>query len=169
MGRNGFYDGENFLKSMDLLKAMTAVRDNTVLDKTDPASVQQRIEDYFSLCTDCGTRPLVSGFATMLGLRRKELLFVVSGQKKIGFSEEAVDVIKYYYSLLEVSWDHAMNNGGIDKVCGIFLGKNNFGYADQQEIVHVDNRMDGAVLSLEDLSREVANLPPVEKKQLEEG
>ena len=95
MGRNGFYDGENFLKSMDLLKAMTAVRDNTVLDKTDPASVQQGIEDYFSLCTDCGTRPLVSRCAAVRGLRRVGLLFVVSGQKKNGFSEEGVDGIKY--------------------------------------------------------------------------
>ncbi|MDO5549295.1 MAG: hypothetical protein Q4F79_12525 [Eubacteriales bacterium] len=161
-GRNGTYDSEAFLKSFDLLRDMTNLKDAGTMDKTDPQSVQQRIEDYFQICIQNGTRPLVSGFATMLGLRRKELLQVLAGQKNMGFAAEAIDVVQYYYNLLEVSWDYAMNNGGIDRVCGIFLGKNNFGYADQQEVIHVDNRASTPALSMDELAKQIASLPPKE-------
>ena len=38
-------------------------------------------------------------------------------------------------NILEELWEDYMQNGKINPVSGIFLGKNHFGYADKQEIV----------------------------------
>ena len=36
---------------------------------------------------------------------------------------------------MEILWENYMQNGKINPVSGIFLGKNNFGYVDKQEHV----------------------------------
>ena len=41
--------------------------------------------------------------------------------------------------MLEALWEDYMQNGKINPVSGIFLGKNNFGYLDKQEYVVTPN------------------------------
>ena len=46
---------------------------------------------------------------------------------------------------MEILWENYMQNGKINPVSGIFLGKNNFGYQDKTEYVvtpHVNNESD---------------------------
>ena len=40
---------------------------------------------------------------------------------------------------MEDLWENYMQNGKINPVSGIFLGKNNFGYQDKQEMVLTPN------------------------------
>ena len=40
---------------------------------------------------------------------------------------------------MELLWENYMQNGKINPVSGIFLGKNNFGYQDKQEMVLTPN------------------------------
>ena len=40
---------------------------------------------------------------------------------------------------MEILWENYMQNGKINPVSGIFLGKNNFGYQDKQEMVLTPN------------------------------
>ena len=51
-----------------------------------------------------------------------------------------------------------MLNGKINPVSGIFLGKNNFGYKDQQEYVLTPNQM-GETISQEALEAKYNDLP----------
>ncbi len=44
-------------------------------------------------------------------------------------------IVKKAMAALEVLWEDYMQNGKINPVSGIFLGKNHFGYTDKQEIV----------------------------------
>jgi hypothetical protein len=41
--------------------------------------------------------------------------------------------------MMENLWENYMQNGKINPVSGIFLGKNNFGYQDKQEMVITPN------------------------------
>jgi hypothetical protein len=49
-------------------------------------------------------------------------------------------IILEAYALMENLWEDYMQNGKINPVSGIFLGKNNFGYADKQEYVLTPNQ-----------------------------
>lgn len=163
-GRNSVYSVETFQSSMNLLRDMDDLQFNSgILDRTDPESVKTRILKYFGICERNNTRPLVSGFATTLGMRRKELLMLVQGADVFGFTPESAEVVRYYYSQMEIGWDYAMNNGGIDRVCGIFLGKNNFGYADQQEIIHVGNQSNAPQLTMADIEKQLEGLPKLDQ------
>ena len=42
--------------------------------------------------------------------------------------------------MMEELWENYMQNGKINPVSGIFLGKNNYGYADKQEYVLTPNQ-----------------------------
>ena len=47
--------------------------------------------------------------------------------------------IKRAYNFMENLWENYMQNGKINPVSGIFLGKNNFGYQDKTEYVVTPN------------------------------
>ena len=51
-----------------------------------------------------------------------------------------------------------MQNGKITPVSGIFLGKNNFGYKDQQEYVLTPNQM-GEIQDAKTIEAKYAELP----------
>lgn len=146
-------------RSMQLITNLRTLVRESVLDKDDPESVEERIKAFMELCTDCQTRPLVSGLATALGTHRRGLLDIVRGTCAYGFNEECIDIIRYYYQALELGWEYAMTNNGMNVVAGIFLGKNQFGYRDQQEVVHVKENNGKEVLSLEEIEKAVAQLP----------
>lgn len=53
--------------------------------------------------------------------------------------KEVADVLKKAYRIMEVLWEDYVQNGKINPVMGIFLGKNNFGYKDKTEYVVTPN------------------------------
>jgi hypothetical protein len=44
-------------------------------------------------------------------------------------------LVKKTYAILEELWEDYMQNGKINPVSGIFLGKNHFGYQDKTDVV----------------------------------
>ena len=50
-------------------------------------------------------------------------------------------------------WETYMNSGKINPVSGIFLGKNNFGYQDKQEMVLTPNAQQESDFSAEDIRK----------------
>jgi hypothetical protein len=50
-----------------------------------------------------------------------------------------MDSIKRAYEYMEILWENYMQNGKINPVSGIFLGKNNFGYQDKTEHIVTPN------------------------------
>lgn len=105
------------------------------VDLADPEAVQNRILEYFQLCREYNSKVLISGFCYSLGCTREELMRWSNGKRSRlseVLSTESAQVVQKSLQFLEISWESAFaNNGYKSPVTGIFLGKNNFGYADE--------------------------------------
>ena len=108
------------------------------LDFNDVPAVQERISMYFNLCFEQDMKPGVAGLAYALGVDRKTLWAWKSGQNRAA-NVELIDTIKKAYAFLELLWEQYMQNGKISPPNGIFLGKNNFDYRDETQVVVTPN------------------------------
>ena len=91
-----------------------------------------------------------------LGIDRRRLWEIKTGAPMGGHTAHelptlTVDSIKKAYDFLETLWENYMHNGKINPVSGIFLGKNNFGYQDKQDIVVTPNTHNDSDYSAEDI------------------
>ena len=66
---------------------------------------------------------------------------------------ESRNLVKKAYQLLNAQMENYMQNGKINPVAGIFLMKNNMGYADKQEVVLTPNQQLGDQVPAEDLEK----------------
>ena len=107
------------------------------IDIADPAQVEERIDWYFNHCVDSDMKPTVKGFCNAIGVHRDTIHTWRTGEFRAGTHQA---IICKAYDLLEEMWENYMLNGKINPVSGIFLGKNNFGYADKQEYVLTPNQ-----------------------------
>ena len=114
------------------LRHALATKNMPPIDISDVNQVRDRLEWYFDHCADYDMKPTVTGFCNSLGISRTTLFDWKRGKFR-GDSHQAV--ILEAYSMLEELWENYMQNGKINPVSGIFLGKNNFGYQDKQEHV----------------------------------
>ena len=106
------------------------------IDIADVNQVRQRINEYLSLCSTSDMKPTVKGFCNALKIGRSTLFDWKRGNFRADTHQA---VICEAYDLLEELWENYMQNGKINPVSGIFLGKNNFGYQDKQEHVITPN------------------------------
>lgn len=116
------------------------------IDLHDPVAVQNRINEYFTIVAENGSKPTVAGLGNALnGMDRRRLWEIRTGATQ-GRGDidtlpfEVRDAIKRAYKIMEDLWENYMQNGKINPVSGIFLGKNNFGYQDKQEMVLTPNQ-----------------------------
>lgn len=118
------------------------------IDLTDVEQVQDRINFYFQLVTGNGNRPTVAGLGLALnGMSRQQLWEIRTGNYRresptLGLPKTVSDAIKKAYKIMEELWENYMQTGRINPVSGIFLGKNNFGYQDKQDVVITPNNPD---------------------------
>lgn len=128
-------DNTRFLTVSMKLAAMPRI------DIRDGDAVERRVAEYFTLYAENDMKPTVTGLGLALGLDRRRLWEIKTGHN-VGSSNSpmdlpprCVDAIKKAYILLEDLWENYMQNGKINPVSGIFLGKNNYGYQDKTEYV----------------------------------
>lgn len=125
------------------------------IDISDPQQVEERIGWYFNHCIDEDMKPTVKGFCNALGIARQSLHQWKTGKFRADTHQA---IICRAYDLLEELWELNMVNGKINPVSGIFLGKNNFGYRDQQEYVVTPNQM-GETVSPDIIDAKYDELP----------
>ena len=133
------------------------------IDVANPEQLGQRIADYFQLCAEHDMKPGVAAVGLAIGLDRRRLWEInndVAGRNTT-IPQECKDIIKSAYNSLEVLWESWATGGKINPVTAIFLGKNNFGYADKQEYVLTPNQ---AVTTIDPKTIEAkyAELPDVD-------
>ena len=133
------------------------------VDIQDVNQVQTRIAQYLDLCTQHQIRPGVVGMATSLGISRNRLYDIKMGiqnpyTKKYDVPNEVRNLIKKVYSILESLWEYNMQSGKVNPPCGIFLGKNYFGYQDVVDY-NITPKQDTSVLPSEDLQKRLESLP----------
>ena len=101
-----------------------------------PNTIEEACEEYLNICEEDGIKPSVAGLGFALGVSREILLQWVRGEVSV----ECADVVRYYFSMLEVFDETALKDNKTNAVAGIFLGKNNYNYKDQVEHKIVDDR-----------------------------
>lgn len=112
---------------------------------TDADAVSARITEYFQIEDEAGFKPSVAGLANSLGLDRRRLIEIVHGLDRRGnmpynLPQSVSDTIKRAYKIMEQNWEDYMQQGQINPVTGIFLGKNNYAYQDKTEYVLTPNQ-----------------------------
>lgn len=133
------------------------------VDLQDAQQVQKRIADYISLCNTLDIRPGVVGMAASLGISRQRLREIKLGTANpkyggVNVPRDVQFVVKKAYDTLELLWEYSMQSGKINPPCGIFLGKNNFGYQDVVDY-NITPKQDTSVLPSEDLQKRLESLP----------
>ena len=126
------------------------------IDLHDPVQVNDRLNEFFQIHADADMKPTVSGMGMALGLDRRRLWEIKVGAKKGGLTDYDLPTstlvsIKKAYEYMEILWENYMQNGKINPVSGIFLGKNNFGYQDKTEYVVTPNVNNDSDYSAEDI------------------
>lgn len=107
------------------------------VDMAKTEEVAQRCEDYFRICAEDDMKPSVAGLALAMDIDRRYLWEIREGKK--GKNPAVADTLKKAMKILDLQMVDYMQNGKINPVSGIFLMKNNFGYADKQEVVVTPN------------------------------
>ena len=127
---------EHLAKTLEVVSALMTWQD---INLHDPKEVHRRCMEYFNLMAQLGKRPLVVGLAMALGIDRRRLYEITRGQvtpnKETRIPQECKDIIIKAYRVLELNWEDLITNGKIPPISGIFLGKNNFGYLSDTEVI----------------------------------
>ena len=125
------------------------------IDLKDPEQVTYRLNEFFAIHERYDMKPTVSGMGMALGLDRRRLWEIRSGvsdrNKELPTSTR--DLVKKAYEYMEILWENYMQNGKINPVSGIFLGKNNFGYQDKTEYVVTPNVNNDADYNADDIKK----------------
>ena len=139
------------------------------IDLKEPEQVIERLNLYFQIHADNDMKPTVAGMGMALGLDRRRLWEIKTGNFGTQRSLEELptltkDSIKKAYKLMENLWENYMQNGKINPVSGIFLGKNNFGYQDKTEYVVTPNTNSDSDYSTDDIrKRYLTDSPTLEQ------
>ena len=128
------------------------------IDLKDPEQVTERLNEFFQIHAEADMKPTVSGMGMALGLDRRRLWEIKTGnfgtQKTLAdLPTLTKDSIKRAYEYMEILWENYMQNGKINPVSGIFLGKNNFGYQDKTEYVVTPNVNSDSDYNAEDIKK----------------
>ena len=145
-------DNAKYIKNAMQLGALPKI------DLRDSDAVADRITEFFTIQFENDLKPTVSGLAMALGLDRRRLWEIKTGNFGTQKSLEELptstkDSIKKAYEMMENLWENYMQNNKINVVAGIFLGKNNFGYQDKQEHVITPNTHSDSEYSAEDIRK----------------
>ena len=125
------------------------------IDLHDPEQVNDRLNEFFQIHAEADMKPTVSGMGMALGLDRRRLWEIKSGvqDRNQDLPTSTRDSIKRAYEYMEILWENYMQNGKINPVSGIFLGKNNFGYQDKTEYVVTPNVHNDSDYSADDIRK----------------
>ena len=156
IGDNGLMvepgDNAKYIKNAMMLGALPKI------DLTDPQAVENRINEYFRIQFESDLKPTVSGMGLALGLDRRRLWEIKTGvpDRNQDIPTLVRDSIKKGYEYMEILWENYMQNGKINPVSGIFLGKNNFGYQDKQEMVLTPNTNNEPDYNIDDIKKRLS-------------
>jgi hypothetical protein len=138
------------------LRLSRAAKNLPPIDISDPDQVDERIELYFDFCEENDRKPNIIGMANWLGVSRDTLNSWKRGEYRKATHS---DLIEKACMLFEEQWFDYMMNGKVNPASGIFIGKNHFGYKDQQDITIRPDSPYGEQKTAEQIAAEYEVLP----------
>lgn len=139
-------EGEEINSNTKIITKNLEIMDLPEIDITDAGAVKNRIREYFAIEAKWGFKPTVAGLGNALGLDRRRLYEIRTGNygnvrgRTTNLPRAVMVEVKKAYEFMEQNWEDYMQNGKINPVAGIFLGKNNYGYQDKTEYVITPNQ-----------------------------
>ena len=130
------------------------------IDLNDVEQVRARLSEYFRIHAENDLKPTVAGMGLALnGMDRRRLWEIRTDvpNRNQDLPTLTRDSIKKAYKLMENLWENYMQNGKINPVSGIFLGKNNFGYQDKTEYVVTPNMQNDSNYDADDIRKRYLN------------
>lgn len=158
--RNKYSQSEPGANSKAVMNALIGLKKPRV-DVKDPQAIAERMEEYLNYCIENDVAPSVAGCANWLGVHIDTVSAWYSGRRG---SPEHQRTAANFYGVLQDIWAQKMDNGNINPVSGIFMGKAFYGYKDTQEIVVSNNN--NQERSIADLIAESKRLPGAETLSL---
>ena len=157
---NGVWDGKTLTVPGDVtqknLMILDEVRSWGKCTLQDPEDVENRIREYFILCSQCDIRPTVSGLGFAVGLDRRRINELTHGDlhqfPKTG-NRAVVPIIVEYYNMMQVMFESALSEEKGNPTKWIFLGKNNYDYRDTHESIVTHNTPTDDVRDKEEIAR----------------
>ena len=128
----------NFAERDKIIEFNNFVRElgNYPIDKKDPNVldvVKTHCDEYRKLCTEYEITPTWEGLALALGKTRQMITQWRDGSiqwaKDVGITE----VLQKEWSWINSVLVSSMTDGRVDKITGIFLARNNFGYMNEDQ------------------------------------
>lgn len=128
----------NFAERDKIIEFNNFVRElgNYPIDKKDPNVldvVKTHCDEYRKLCTEYEITPTWEGLALALGKTRQMITQWRDGSiqwaKDVGITE----VLQREWSWINSVLVSSMTDGRVDKITGIFLARNNFGYINEDQ------------------------------------
>ena len=111
------------------------------------SEVEQRISDYFRICSEDDIKPSVESLALAFDVSRFVLYDWLNDRTGNKLNKESKHTLQKAYNLINSYYAHMMNNGKINPVAGIFLLKNNMGYKDTTDYIITANQENNIGLS----------------------
>ena len=142
------------------------------IDMHDPDQVAKRLEEYFTIQAEADLKPTVAGLGLALnGMDRRRLWEIRTDvpDRNKDLPTSTRDLIKKAYKIMENLWENYMQNGKINPVSGIFLGKNNFGYQDKTEYVVTPNTNADSDFNADDIRKRYAIDSPTSNSPILSG
>ncbi|MGN0340150.1 MAG: terminase small subunit [Lachnospira sp.] len=133
-------DKGNMLTVFDSFRRLPPVR------KDDVPEINQRLDDYFKICSDNAIIPTVEGMTIALGVSRQSLW------KWENTDYEAGAIINRAKATINAMLTSATIQGKVNPVYSIWLQKNNFQYSDTQTL-QVENITDKKPLTAAELPK----------------
>ena len=113
------------------------------VDLQNPDAVRERLSEYFRIYGEADLKPTVAGMGMALGLDRRRLWEIKTGNHTSStptLPRDVEDLIKKAYEILETTMENYATSGKINPVMSIFMLKNHFGYQDKTEYVLTPNQ-----------------------------
>lgn len=104
----------------------------------NPRQIFEQGKKYFLICEEHTVMPTSSGLAMALGMSRKQLLAIASGELRVQYQ----DTYQQLWQMLEVYDETMMKQGKVNAIVGIFNQKNNHGWVDKVEVIHGQDRIE---------------------------
>ena len=122
-------DPKQVEETVDFLIKITAWKNSQKVDIFDPTQCRERVSEYFMLCRDAGHRPTLQELAIVLGVDRRRLMEIYTGNHYAGSKYarlpfESQQAIIDAYNIVLGNVEAMLANGAINPISGIFLAKN---------------------------------------------